>query len=199
MTKRDGVTGKELWKLAGFEDPRVFAPDTVLSLVGMPMDDGRLAIFSQPNDHLKGAVLTLVDAMGRRAPTNISFDQGGLLFNAGDSVKYVFEQLGDIFVSRASEPTFYTYVKFQRDDYTMLDPEAAAIDPSGAVYVATRSGSRLDPKPTICRTPATGGGECYTLPTHAGDMVRLDGLIARENGELYIHSGFDLLHVSYPQ
>jgi hypothetical protein len=199
LTKLDGATGKELWKLAGFEDPRLVSQETAPTLVGMQLDDGRLAIFSQPDDHLKGTFLTLVDSNGNRTPTNLGVSQGGLLFNAGNSLKYVFEQFGDIFISKISEPTFYSNVKFQRDEYTLLEPEAAAIDPAGAVYVATHSGSRLDPRPTICRTPASGGGECYTLPASAGDQVRLDGLIARENGELYIHSGFDLLHVKYPQ
>lgn len=201
VSKLDRGTGRELWKQGGFEDPRKFADDAELSLVGVPLDDGRLAIFSHPSDHTKGAYLTFFDAEGARTPTNIGLDQGAYLLNGGTHAKYVFEQLGNIFVADLSEPNYYETVQFQRDEYTLLEPEAAAIDPSGNVYVATHNGSRLDPKPTLCRAAASGTGECYTLPSNvrANEKLRFDSFVVRDNGDVYINSGHDLLHVKYPQ
>ena len=70
---------------------------------------------------------------------------------------------------------------------------AAAADPSGNVYVASRSEGRL----TLCRA-----SDCVSLPrsldAFMDDELRLDQLIARDRGVLFARSGKYLLRFDFP-
>ena len=86
------------------------------------------------------------------------------MFNAGGHATYVSNGNGDIAVLHVIEPDYYESVIFQRQNYTLLQPQAAAVDPAGNVYVLTYNGGRMEAQPTLCRAQVPNGGECYTLP-----------------------------------
>lgn len=145
----------------------------------------------------------LDSATGKRTRSGLSLQTSGFLFSTGDHVTYVSAGNGDITVFNVIDPNYFESVVFQRQDYTLLEPRAAAIDPAGNVYFLTYSGGRSEAKPTLCRAQVPSGGECYFLPALIGpnsdDKLELNGLVALDNGELFVHSGFDLVHVTYPQ
>jgi hypothetical protein len=198
VTKLDAETGAELWTQTDFPQARPSSTPPRLELAGVPLDDGRVVALSEPVESATENAVSFLDATGKRTKTQTTVPTGGFLLNAGDHATFVTGDVGDVMVIKLVDPSHNESVQFLRNDYALLWPEASAIDPAGNVYFGTHNGSRLDPKPTLCRAHASGGGNCYTLPATDAAFT-FNEIIARDNGELFIHSDSDLIHVTYPQ
>jgi hypothetical protein len=203
VTKLEAGTGRTLWTRDDFIDSSpIDLAHTTLWIVAAALGDGRVAVaVDAPDLAAPGGAgvmfLSLLDADGNATsvPWNPATSAATLL-PADDGVSVVASLNGDLQVVHVRDANHQKGVLFQRNDYTLLNRDGAASDGDGNVYVGTHSGSRDEPKPTLCRANIDdGGGSCYTLPT----AIKFDQIVARKGGDVFIRSGAQLIHVAYPQ
>lgn len=208
VRKLEAQTGKTEWERSDFDTDTAFdGKDYEFSLTGVPLDDGRFVVATQARELAFAGtpvVVHFIDADGSVQGGSMVFEAArSFLLNAGDRAVFVTSVMGDLVVTSMSDALHFKAVQFLRDGYTSLDAEAAAVDPSGNVYVGTHSGSRTDSTPTLCRVTVEGSGSCYALPPIVGMERRepwsFGQMVAREGGELFIRSGTRLVRLVYPE
>lgn len=89
-----------------------------------------------------------------------------LVYDALERLVVVHPMLdGDLLVLRVGENSAERF-RILREDYADLRLHDVATDPAGTVYIATEGGGRAagSELPLLCRVPADGEPECFTLP-----------------------------------
>jgi hypothetical protein len=95
-----------------------------------------------------------------------SYPHAMLAYDAYERLVVVHPMLdGDLLVLRIGESGGERF-RILREDYADLRLHDIATDPAGTVYIATEGGGREPGSelPLLCRVPADGEPECFTLP-----------------------------------